>query len=90
MKIKDGEVSIKGYLIGFTRVMLMILLGIGSFFFKEGYNAIKGLTTGVTELNVSVKNLINVTDKITTRIDNNTNNINKLNVRVSVLETKVK
>ena len=87
MNIKEEEFSLKGWLIGGSRILL-----IASIIFAGGetYSVLKGLSKNVAELSINVKNLINITNKITSRIDKNESGINNLNIRVSVIESKGK
>ena len=86
MKVKQEELSIKGYLIGIVRVLCVICLGIISFATKEAYLVLKDLNKNVIELNANLSSVTKIVEINTKDIRENNVLIHKIDKRVTVLE----
>jgi len=86
VKVRQEELSIKGYLIGMMRVICIICLGIISFASKEAYVVLKDLNKNVIELNANLQNVNKIVEVNTKDIRDNSDLIHNVDKRLTVIE----
>jgi hypothetical protein len=88
MKIKQEELSLKGWLIGVIRVLCVICLMFISYACSEVYTILKDLNKNVIELNVNLANVNKIVENNTMNIRSNSDSLHLVDKRVLLLEER--